>query len=58
MISRLFCLLILWPLLIRTFGGNTPARPHPQPRPIARQWIAVKLLGRRVVAVRVQAVLL
>lgn len=58
--THLLCLFLLWPLLIRTFGGNTPApvRPQPVARPIVRQLVLTALLGRRLVAVRVQLVAL
>lgn len=55
MLSYVFCLCFLWPALLVRFGLLTP-RPRPLVAPSAarRQWSAVGLFAGRLVAVRVQ----
>ena len=55
MLTSLLCIFLVWPAMILRWG--LPARSHarrPAGRPLARQWGAAGQLGGRVVAVRLQ----
>ena len=55
MLTNLLCLFVVWPLLVLRWGlpARSPAR-RPAGRPLARQWGAIAPIGGRVVAVRLQ----
>lgn len=62
MLSYGVCLCVIWPLLLLRFGLAPLLQPRPlaliPPRPVAREWRAMRPLAGRVLAVRVQVVLL